>query len=53
MDGFNWIGIIIPLMLLAAPFGMAAVLIKDHVKAKRRHKRVTKPIRNWWEMEVK
>lgn len=52
MNWFNWIGLIIPLMLIAAPFGMAAVLIRDHVRAKRRHKRCHRPMSSWHELYV-
>ena len=41
--------VILPLAVIA---GMAAVLIHDHIKAKRRDKRCHQVIRNWWEMEV-
>ena len=33
--------------------GMAAVIIRDHLKAKRRDRRCHRPIDEWWQMEVK
>jgi hypothetical protein len=32
--------------------GMAAVLIHDHIKTKKRNRRCHQRIRNWWELEV-
>lgn len=49
----NWIGI---LFSFAAPVavvvGMALVLIRDHVKAKRRERRCHGRVRNWWELRA-
>lgn len=42
--------VIVPLAVIA---GMAAVLIHDRIKAKRRNKRCHQRIMNWWELEVK
>lgn len=50
----NWFALILVVILpLGVVVGMAAVLIRDHIKAKRRHRRTHQPVREWWEMEVK
>lgn len=41
--------VILPLAVIA---GMAAVLIHDHVKAKRRDKRCHQRIMNWYDLRV-
>lgn len=41
--------VILPLAVIA---GMAAVLIHDRIKAKRRNKRCHQVIRNWYDLRV-
>ena len=52
MYEFNWIGCIIPALLLLSPIGMAIVLIRDKVKAKRRRRRCHRLISTWHELYV-
>lgn len=53
MTGLNWFGIFfafgIPLGIIV---GMIAVMIRDHLKAKKRDKRCHQVIHYWWEMKV-
>jgi hypothetical protein len=50
----NWFALILVVIVPGCVIaGMAAVLIHDHIKAKRRDKRCHQRILNWWEMEVK
>lgn len=50
----NWIGIgFCCIFVIGVPVGMAVVLIRDHIKAKRRDRRCHRGIKYWWEMEVK
>lgn len=50
----NYFALIFVVILpLGIVIGMAAVLIRDHVKAKHRHRRTHQDIRNWWELDAK
>lgn len=50
----NWFAIILWIVCPSCAIaGMAAVLIHDHIKRKRRHKRCYQPIMNWWERKAK
>ena len=51
---YNWFFIIFcGIMPLGVIVGMTVVLIRDHIKAKRRDKRCHQRIMNWWELTVK
>ena len=50
----NWFFIILTGgLLFGTPIGMAAVLIRDHIRKKRRERRCHRAIEEWWQMEVK
>lgn len=52
MMDFNWFAVILVVIVPGCVIaGMAAVLIRDRIKAKRRDKRCHGRIRNWWELE--
>lgn len=50
----NWLALILVVIVPGCVIaGMAAVLIRDRLKAKKRDKRCHQHIREWWELEVK
>ena len=53
MSTVNWFAVIfLSIFVIFTPVGMAAVLIRDRVRRKRREKRLHQPIRSWWEMRA-
>lgn len=49
----NWMGVFFSFGIPAGVIiAMGAMLIRDHLKAKRRDKRCHQRIRNWWEMRA-
>ena len=49
----NWLALILVVIVPGCVIaGMAAVLIRDHIKAKRRDKRCHQRVMNWWEMKA-
>lgn len=49
----NWFAVILLIVtFIFTPAGMAAVLIRDHVRAKRRRRRCHKAIETWQDLRV-
>ncbi|MBO7308549.1 MAG: hypothetical protein J6V38_02840 [Kiritimatiellae bacterium] len=53
MAAINWFALIFVVILpVGVMCGMAAVLIRDHIKARRRARRLHRPIDSWYELRV-
>lgn len=53
MDAINWIGVFFAFGIPAGIIvGMAAVLIRDHIKKKRRDRRCHRAIDEWWTLRA-
>lgn len=50
----NYLGIAFCLLwLIGLPVYMVVMLIVEHVREKRRRRRLHQPIKNWWEYRIK